>query len=160
MDRARLLALDEGFVARQDRWRAVPERLDGSGSTIAVLAAELAGAADELVAVLRERQAEEIAALEAQAERAGERRITGRQAIEDRHRREQRRVRVDELWAGLAILAAAYRTRLASPTLQAHRAAKLASALAAIDQTAASLARNPNELLLLQALLIKLDGAS
>ena len=36
----------------------------------------------------------------------------GRKAIEDRHRREQRQVRTDELRAGLATLASAYRSRL------------------------------------------------
>ena len=41
LDRARLLASDPGFAARRAAWRSVPSRLDGTGATVAVLAAEL-----------------------------------------------------------------------------------------------------------------------
>ena len=160
LDRARLLALDEGFVARQDRWRAVPERLDGSGATVAVLAAELYAAADELVNVVKEQQDAEMTALVEESTKFGERRIQGRQAIEDRYKREQRRVRTDEIRAGLAILAAVYRARLVSAAMPTHRVHGVTAALAAIDAASAALIRNPNELLLLQHLLIDLDGAS
>ena len=160
MDRARLLAHDEGFVARQDRWRAIPERLDGSGATVAVLAAELLAAADELVDVVKEQQSAELQSLIEESTRLGERRVAGRQAIEERHRREQRRVRTDELRAGLAILATVYRSRLDAGRLPSHRVQGVTDALSRIDETSASLVRNPNELLLLQNLLIELDGAS
>jgi DNA polymerase III subunit delta' len=160
LDRARLLALDEGFVARQSRWKLVPERLDGSGATIAVLAAELIAAADELVAVLKEQQSAELAALSEASANAGERRLVGLSAIEDRHRREQRRVRADELRAGFAILAGAYRARLATPGLQARRIAALLKAIDEISAASATLVRNPNESLLVQSLLVALDGAS
>lgn len=156
LDRARLLARDEGFSARLARWRSLPDRLDGTGATVAVLAAELVEAADGLVAVLKEQQGEELASAEEGARRAGERGVTGRQAIEERHRREQRRVRTDELRAGLANLARAYRERLAEPASPARRAHLLACA-AAVDEAAASLVRNPNEALLLQSLLLRLD---
>jgi DNA polymerase-3 subunit delta' len=160
LDRARLLALDEGFVARQSRWKAVPERLDGSGATIAVLAAELLAAAEELVSVLKEQQSAELVALSEASANAGERRLAGRPTIEERHRREQRRVRADELRAGFAILAGAYRARLATPGLQARRVAALLGAIDAISAASAALVRNPNETLLVQNLLIALDGAS
>jgi DNA polymerase III subunit delta' len=160
LDRARLLALDEGFVARQSRWKAIPERLDGSGATVAVLAAELIAAGEELVSVLKEQQAAELAVLTEASTNAGERRLVGRPAIEERHRREQRRVRADELRAGFAILAGAYRGRLVTPGLQPRRIAALLAAIDAISDAAASLVRNPNETLLLQSLLIGLDGAS
>src|SRR5487761_2675612 len=90
-------SIDEGFVARQERWRAIPERLDGSGATVAVLAAELFAAADELVDVVKEQQEAEMSTLAEESARFGERRIVGRQAIEDRYKREQRRVRTDEI---------------------------------------------------------------
>jgi len=160
LDRARLLALDEGFVARQSRWKAIPERLDGSGATVAVLAAELISAAEELVSVLKEQQAVELASLSEASANAGERRLVGRPAIDERHKREQRRVRADELRAGLAILAGAYRARLAMPGLQARRIAALLAAIDAISEASAALVRNPNETLLVQSLLIALDGAS
>ena len=41
LDRARLLASDAGFGARRAAWQAVPSRLDGTGATVAVVAAEL-----------------------------------------------------------------------------------------------------------------------
>ncbi len=158
LDRARLLAADPGFVARQERWRAVPERLDGTGATVAVLAEELLAGADELVDVLRARQDAELASAEQAAERAGERTVPGRQALLERHKREQRRVRTDELRAGLATLATVYRARLAGE-LPAPELADALAACAAIDEAAAALVRNPNETLLLQALLLRLDAA-
>jgi DNA polymerase-3 subunit delta' len=153
LDRARLLARDQGFAARLARWRSIPDRLDGTGATIAVLVGELVEAADELVVVLKAQQASE---LESLRERSGERAMPGRQAIEERHRREQRRVRTDELRAGLATLASAYRARLAEggpPRALAHAL----SCAAAVDEAATALVRNPNEALLLQALLLRLD---
>jgi DNA polymerase-3 subunit delta' len=160
LDRARLLALDAGFVARQERWRAIPERLDGSGATVAVLAAELYAAADELVDVVKEQQDGEMNALVEESAKFGERRVQGRQAIEDRYKREQRRIRTDEIRAGLAILAAVYRARLVAVGVPTHRVHGVTAALAAIDTASAAMVRNPNELLLLQHLLIELDGAS
>ena len=159
LDRARLLARDSGFAGRQARWRSVPEGLDGTGSTVSVLAAELLAASDELVDVLKARQAEELAAAAEAAERAGERHLPGRQAIEERHKREQRRVRTDELRAGLASLAAAYRSRLDAPGMPSRRVAALLGSCAVLDEAAKSLVRNPNEALLVQALLLSLDRA-
>lgn len=158
LDRARLLAHDPGFAARQARWRAVPEKLDGTGATVAVLVNDLLEGADELVEVLKQRQAAELEAAREAAERVGERSIPGRQAIEDRHRREQRRVRTDELRAGLATLAATYRSRL-RPNVPAREVATLLACGQAIDEVATLLVRNPNETLLLQSLLLSLDDA-
>jgi DNA polymerase-3 subunit delta' len=75
-----------------------------------------------------------------------------------RQRREQRRARTDELRAGLATLAAVYRDRaLQLPVVPARTSATLA-AVRAIDAAADSIVRNPNELLLLQSLLLRLGG--
>lgn len=156
LDRARLLARDPGFATRLDRFVSLPDRLDGTGATVAVLASEVVAAADELVEVLKAQQSAELAEAEERASRAGERAVPGRQAIEDRHRREQRRVRTDELRAGLGALARAYRHRLeagGSPSRVAHDLA----CCAAIDGAAEALVRNPNETLLLQSLLLRLD---
>ena len=157
LDRARLLARDPGFAARQAAWRDVPARLDGTGATVAVVVAEMLASADELVEVVRVRQAEEIAAAAAAAERSGERQASRRQALEDRHKREQRRVRTDELRAGLAALAAVYGARLSATHVPPRRVAAAAEAVEAVDAAAAALARNPNEQLLLEALLLRLD---
>jgi hypothetical protein len=46
------------------------------------------------------------------------------------------------------------------PGLQARRIAALLAAIDAISEASAALVRNPNETLLVQSLLIALDGAS
>jgi ribulose kinase len=91
----------------------VPARLDGTGAAVAVVAsdlAELLGAAG--VAALEARQATERAELEERVERTGER-GAGRKVLAERHKRELRRLRHDELRFGLAGLAGAYGEALA-----------------------------------------------
>jgi DNA polymerase-3 subunit delta' len=156
LDRARLLVRDAAFAERQAQWRRIPERLDGTGATAAILSVELLSGCDALVAVVKERQAEEFAALVADAERAGGR-LTGRQSIEARHNREQRRVRTDEIRAGLATLAESYRARLSSANATSRELSAVASSIDAIDAMAASLMRNPTEHLQLVRLFLVLD---
>ncbi|HEX7167175.1 MAG TPA: hypothetical protein VF230_09365, partial [Acidimicrobiales bacterium] len=59
MDRARLLAGDAGFAARQALWKGVPSRLDGMGATVATLTDELIASVETVLDPLRERQAAE-----------------------------------------------------------------------------------------------------
>ncbi|MGD0595083.1 MAG: hypothetical protein ABSB54_15560 [Acidimicrobiales bacterium] len=157
LDRARLLVSEEGFLDRLERWRSLPSRLDGTGATVVLLAEELVAAASEPVEAVKGRQAVEMAGLAAQAERLGERAIPGRTVIEDRHRREQRRVRTDEMRAGLAALAGVYRGRLeGSPP-----ASVMSTALRAVElvgEAADRLTRNVNDVLLLEWLLLRLDS--
>ena len=151
LDRARLLATDPGFAARQEQWRTVRSRLDGTGSAAVRAADALLAAVDESLGPLRRRHEEEVQLAAERAERAGERSVPGRRELEDRHRREQRRWRTDELRAGLAELAGAERERLARGDPRA---------VAAVDRIAsatAALTRNPNEALLLEALLAALS---
>lgn len=153
LDRARLLASDPGFETRRRTWQSLPSRLDGTGATVSLLAAELVellGSA--AVGPLEARHAEERAALEARIERSGER-GAGRRLLVERHRRELRRLRADELRYGLATLAGAYRDALAGGT--ADPKACLAS-LDALQAASEAIVRNPNEILLLQALLLRL----
>jgi DNA polymerase-3 subunit delta' len=159
LDRARLLVADPGFVARQQVWQSVPGRLDGTGARASRLATELLAGCDELVAIAKLRQTVELEERSAQAEHQGGR-LTGRAAIESRHARELRRIRTDELRAGLATLAAAYRTRLFLDRSHPRSAELAIAAIAAIDATAASLSRNPTEQLQLVRLLLILDGAA
>ncbi len=157
LDRARLLVADEGFAARQELWTSVPDHLDGTGARVAALAGSLLASISEPVEVLRTEQAGELRLLEA---RAAERRepLRGRAEIEARHRREQRRVRTDELRAGLITLARALRDALVRSDVSSHRVAFLVEAVSAIDAAADALVRNPNEQLLLEALLLRLTG--
>ena len=90
----------------------MPGRLDGTGATAVTVADGLLGLAEGALAPLREQHARELAVLEEQAEATGARGIPGRRAVEDRHKREERRWRTDDLRMGLAALADAYRDRL------------------------------------------------
>lgn len=156
LDRARLLVRDEGFAERLEAWRQVPQHLDGTGASTVALAEALVAAASQPVEIVKTRQAEELAHLSELAEQAGERAIPGRAALEERFRREQRRVRTDELRAGLAALAATYRGRLES--LPQHSAvATQIKAIGLLDEAADRLSRNVNETLLLEWLLLRLD---
>ena len=155
LDRARLLAGDPGFAARLAAWRDVPNRLDGTGAAVVTLAEELRAAIDTVLEPVRAAHQQEVTEIEERAREYGER-GPGRD-LETRHRREERRARADELRAGLATLAGHYRDRLASGVTSAE-AGRCLNAVAAIDAANEALIRNPNEVLWLQALLLRLSG--
>jgi len=153
LDRARLLASDPEFARRRAAWTAVPQRLDGTGAAGAMMAAELVELMSvAAVAPLEARQAAERAALEERVARTGER-GSGRKTLADRHKRELRRLRTDELRFGLAMLSGAYRDALVAGSADARACA---DAVDALRVAAENLVRNPNETLLLQALLLRL----
>ncbi|HUQ40610.1 MAG TPA: hypothetical protein VM030_10690 [Acidimicrobiales bacterium] len=154
LERARLLASDPGVAARMEAWRSVPERLDGTGSSVTRIADELLALVTQVeAALLKERHEAEAAALEERARQFGER-GQGRKDLEARQKRECRRLRVDELRLGLATLAASYRPRLTGEPVAARQAVRATRAIAA---AAESLIRNPSELLLMQGLLTRLS---
>ena len=164
LDRARLLAGDPEFVIRRRAWQAVPGRLDATGTTAMTIAAELVALLERSVAPLRDRQAAEIADLEARIARAnavtgrsGGKRApkTGAKELEERHRREVRRQRTDEFKTGLAALSGVYRDRLASGAATSAAVGAIES-VRLIQELYTNLAYNPNELLQLQALLVRL----
>jgi DNA polymerase-3 subunit delta' len=169
VDRARLLLDDEDVGARRTLWGDVPSRLDGTGATAAALAAELLASAEKAVEPLRHRHQSEMQGLVEQAEATGERGVAGRKEIEDRHNREERRWRADELKAGLGVLAGAYRDRLvaevttergAGPVRVAERVRELSGAVGYIEGVCAEMVRNPNESLMLEALLVRLSAVT
>jgi DNA polymerase III subunit delta' len=154
-ERARLLAGDPSLAARVQRWRSVPADLDGSGHRVSVLVDELMAMITEVEEnLLASRHAQETAELEKREKDYGKR-GAGRADQETRHRRERRRVRTDELRLGLATLADHYRARLASAEGAALR--RHLAALEAIGEANKELIRNPNEALLLAALLVSLS---
>jgi DNA polymerase-3 subunit delta' len=171
LDRARLLAEDDGYAARLERWRTVPVRLDGHGATAAALAREILESADAALSPLRSRHAEELQALADEAKAMGERGVPGRKDVVDRQHREERRWRTEELRAGLGVLARAYRDRLTdavlgvgSPTGPGSRATDdeitgCEAAIGWITEAARGLRRNPQESLLLEALFVRLGAA-
>ncbi|HEY4946281.1 MAG TPA: hypothetical protein VII19_00160 [Acidimicrobiales bacterium] len=167
LDRARLLVNDAGFAARQQQWRSVPARLDGTGAAAATVAFELLASADDALAPLREQHTQEIAALVEQAEANGSKGVPGRKQMEDRHKREERRWRTDDLRFGLATLAEVYRDRLVgtvgaadgpgSPGSATERR-RAAREVDAITEASTALGRNANESLLMDALMVELSA--
>ena len=167
LDRARLLVGDPGFVARQQQWRSVSSRLDGTGAVAADVATELLSSVDEALAPLREQHAQELAALAEQADLVGAKGIPGRKQVEDAHRREERRWRTDDLRFGLAALAESYRDRLVATAgaeggATGHgagtEARRAVHQVEAIREASLALERNANEALLMDALMIELSG--
>ena len=154
VERARLLLTDEGVVSRRDAWAGVPRRLDGSGAAVAAIAAELLDQVERGAAPLQAAQEAKVASLEERIAAYGER-GSGRKQLEAEHKRQLRRHRTGELRFGLATLAGRYRDALAgdAPGVGAQGCV---AAVTAIDAAAEALTRNPNEPLLLQALLLTL----
>jgi DNA polymerase-3 subunit delta' len=155
LDRARLLAADPGFAERRARWRNVPSRLDDTGAAASIVAAELLeliGSAG--VDTLADRHEAERQALEERVAAIGVR-GAGRKELEDRHKREVRRLRMDELRFGLATMQTAYLDGLVAGAVGP---AEGVAAVDAIHAAVEALIRNPNESLLLQALLVRLPA--
>jgi DNA polymerase-3 subunit delta' len=157
VDRARLLARDPRFKLRQAAWYSAPDRLDGSGSAVVALVAELRSMIDDVAAPIDALHAEELAELEARVEQYGER-GSGRRELIERQKREVRRLRTDDLRFGLATLASRYRDELASGSVPGARSRPILEAIARINDANEAIIRNPNEALLLQALLLGLPG--
>ncbi len=152
LGRARRLAADEAVGDRRALWYSLPERLDGAGSAVAVLVAEIREGIDGAQEAVEARQAGEREEM-AEREEAYGARGSGRREMEARHKRELRAVRDDELRFGLATLAGAYRDQADKLPADA-----LAGALGRISGMGEWLTRNPNETLVLQALLLDLSG--
>lgn len=149
--RARVLVTDERLALRQEAWRSTPSVLSGQGGAAWERAAELLAHIDDAQSPLEAEQARETEALRDQIETYGQR-TTPLKHLADRHKRSVRRHRTDELRFGLATLAAVYRDALADST----DPGPLLDAIDAITDAAEALVRNPNETLLLQALLARL----
>jgi len=181
LDRAWLLAADEGFEQRRETWRSVPARLDGTGATAAAMADELLRLLDSSVEPLSARHEVERSSLESRNARAAEVAGEGRGAkkrsskaalsagvkeLEERQRREIRRQRTDELRGGLASLAGAYRDRIVSRSGDLSSPAAFGEVIAAvksvavIDRLGSDLQYNPVEPLALQALMVTLGTIS
>ena len=152
LHRARLLARDPSLVVRRNSWASIPHRVDGTGHTAAALVDEVIAHIDAAQGPLDDRHELERTTLEGQIEAYG---LRGSQLkdLEKRHKREVRRHRTAEIRFGLAVLAGEYRDRLATATDPAPHL----DALRAVQDAAEALVRNPNELLLLQALVIGLE---
>lgn len=151
LGRARLLATDDRLALRRAAWRAVPDRLDGTGARAIETADDLLAMIDDAMTPLTEAHAAEVAEFAELVAARGER-GSGRKQFEDRHKREVRRYRTDEIRAGLTELSRRYRDDLAASA----RPADVAASIDDIAELASNLVRNPNERLQLVALFSKL----
>lgn len=154
--RARLLATDTDLVARRDAFAAVRSQLDGTGATASRLTDELLELIDRAAGPMSERHTAEAAELDERIERYGQR-GSGKKQLEERHKRELRRHRTDELLGGLAVIAGVYRDALTADVT--GDVDEIAGAVTHIYEAMQSFEFNPNETLLLQALLWGLPAA-
>ncbi len=152
--RARLLSCDSELVARRSAWAEAPTRLDGSGSAACNVADELLEGIDSVLEPLGETHQAEMEAFDDMAERSGVARKGDRSRMEARHKREARRLRTDELRAGLATLVGHYRDAVGDA--DAVAAERFTDAAGAVQSLTDSLQFNPNESLALRALLLRL----
>ncbi|WP_420437174.1 hypothetical protein [Candidatus Poriferisodalis sp.] len=151
IDRARLLASDNDAAERIETWRGLRSSLNGTAAA-AILAADTAlEATEQAAAPLEARHEAERAAADEQAELYGTN--VGRSSLDERHRRELRRVRTDELTMGLAVLAAQIRDEASSGSLRPEPAA---GQLHAIGDAAEALRFNANQRVALGCLFIRL----
>ncbi len=159
LDRAVLLVDDDQLAARLSFWEQIPHRLDGSGAAVASLAAESVSLLDAAaVGPLEARQAEEIKAFEERLEATRGKGQKGLlKELVDRHKRELKRLRDDELRVGLFALQRAYRDALVEATVGDGAAL---TALDALEQANEHLERNPNLGLMLQSLYLRLPSLS
>ncbi len=111
---------------------SAPARVDGRGATALALAEELDAAVEAAAATVAARQHEELEAFDAEMERLGyEQREAQRlrRRIEERHKRETRRTRIDLLVEGVTAIEGVYRDALeASPSATVHVSPRAAAA--------------------------------
>jgi DNA polymerase III subunit delta' len=156
LERARVLATDPALAERRAAFAEAPHELDGTGAVAMRTAAHLLGLIDAASEPLTARHAAEVVELDERIKAHGER-GSGKKQLDERHRREVRRYRTDELRSGLATMAATYRdTAINGGTTDV---AGCAEAVHRIHRAMEMLDRNPNERLLVEALLWSLPDA-
>lgn len=156
--RARLLASDRQLAARREFFADIPRRIDGTGATVIEIVERISSMLDDCVEPIHRRHEQEIADLERNLQLMGVKR-GGKKALEDRHKREIRRHRTDELRAGLTEIAGTYRDELArNPGILRPEA--YTDAVTRIHGAMRHLALNVNESLLLRDLIWSLPSPS
>jgi len=161
--RAQVLVKDPALSERLQLWRSAPDRFNGTAASAAALALDISAAITAALAPLAAVQEAELDDLARQAKEMGLRAVPGRAKIEQNHKREQRRFRLDELRFGLSVLTAVYRERLhelvAEPHLDArgkHAMKQTMEAIAIVAETHQRLGTNVDEGLLLHDLALSL----
>lgn len=157
LDRARLLVEDPSFEDRMDLFARIPTRLDGTASRVLEMVAEILDAVEGALEPLVARHDTEMKTLVEREREFGER-GSGRKKLEDRHKRELRRLRTDEFRSGLRLLTLTYGNALQHVTESTahHRIDSYVRAVKRIRDASSALGRNVNERLLLENLLMSL----
>jgi DNA polymerase-3 subunit delta' len=156
LSRARILASDTQLVHRMQTFAGIPSRIDGTGATVVEITDEILGLIDEAAEPLMRQHENEIATMEQTLEAMGIKR-GGKKALEDKHKRELRRHRTDELRAGLTEIASTYRDELVTNT-SVHRPDAYVDAIDRIHTAMGRLGLNVNETILLRDLLWQLPS--
>lgn len=156
LSRARLLATDSQLVARMRVFTDIPARIDGTGATVVAITDEILGLIDEAAEPLMRQHESEVATMEETLATMGVKR-GGKKALEDKHKRELRRHRTDELRAGLTAIASRYRDELIQNE-HLHRPDALIEAIERIHTAMGRLSLNVNETILLRDLLWQLPS--
>ena len=155
--RARILVRDPSLAQRTHAFSQVPYELDGTTSKALSIAEQLLLAIEESLEVYKEQQAQEMADLDARAKFLGER-GSGRKKVEDRHKRELRRHRTDELRSGLRIMTLVYADALkvATQATAHHLTDSYVRAVKTLRDASTALSLNVGEKLWLENLLMAL----
>jgi DNA polymerase-3 subunit delta' len=136
---------------RYDMWQTIPCRLSGSGYIVAEIVEEIRNRIDDAQIMINQRHVRENEELTEREESFGIR-GSGRKNLETKHKREIRRFRMDELQFGFSTL-----TKVLHRQLLEDPSELLMRSIEQIRRANGALRRNPNESLLLQALLISLS---
>ena len=157
LSRARVLVRDSSLAERTRLFSQVPLELDGTASRALQITEGLLTAIEDSLAAYKEQQALEMADLEERARFLGER-GSGRKKLEDRHKRELRRHRTDEIRSGLRVMTLVYADALKDSTRATahHLTDSYVRAVKTLRDASTVLSLNVNEKLLLENLLMAL----
>lgn len=158
LTRGRLLAADKQLAHRREFFANIPRRIDGTGATVAAIVEQILSLIDDSVAPLQQRHEQEIVDTEKTLALMGVKR-GGKKALEDKHKREIRRFRTDELRNGLTEVASVYRDELARNE-HIHRPEGYVTAIHRLHEAMRRLGLNVNEAILLRDLIWSLPSPS
>lgn len=151
LSRARLLVTDHELAHRREFFANIPRRIDGTGATVIAIVEQMMALIDESVEPLQRQHEQEIADLDEVTKLTGTKR-SGKKTLEDKHKRELRRHRTDELRDGLTEIAGVYRDELATKT-DILRPESYVVAIDRIHEAMRRLSLNVNEGIMLRDLI-------
>ncbi|MDE0267479.1 MAG: hypothetical protein OXI96_00355 [Acidimicrobiaceae bacterium] len=155
LERARMLATDELLESRYETWLSIPDRLDGTGATVAQIVEQLMSLISAAAKSIDVQHKNELAKISEHEKLSG---VYTRSEVESRHKREKRQHRTDELRFGLATLARYYQQRI-SENQDYQTVFAVSEATTRLRDMSNVLERNANEELALQALLLDLQDS-